>query len=52
MKMINSQSLNTPNLNEVLKYLNYLGPLYLRRVENLPPTSVKISPVPSVANLI
>ena len=50
--MINSQSLNTTNLNEVLNYLNYAGPLYLRRLENLPPTPVKVSPISSIANSV
>ncbi|MHA1541699.1 MAG: hypothetical protein ACTSQH_01835 [Candidatus Hodarchaeales archaeon] len=50
--MINSQTLNTTNLNEVLRYLNYQGPLYLRRLENLPPTPVKISPISTVANSV
>jgi len=50
--MINSQSQSSTNLNDVLAFLNYQGPLYLRRIENLPPTPVKISSVPGIANLI
>ncbi len=49
---INSQTLYTTNLNEVLKYLNYAGPLYLRRLENLPPTPVKITPLSSITNSV
>ncbi|MCK4848321.1 MAG: hypothetical protein KAT16_04790 [Candidatus Heimdallarchaeota archaeon] len=50
--MINSQPLNTTNLDEVLKYLKYQGPLYLRRLENIPPTPGKISPISSGANSV
>jgi hypothetical protein len=43
--MIDTESINLSNLNEVLAYLKYQGPLYLRRLEERELTS-QISPSP------
>ncbi len=37
--MIDTNSLDLSNLNEVLAYLKYQGPLYLRRLEESPQLS-------------
>jgi hypothetical protein len=46
MKMIDTESINLSNLNEILAYLKYQGPLYLRRIEECPPIPPKISSSP------
>jgi hypothetical protein len=48
MKMAPTELLTKNKLNDVLAYLNYQGPLYLRRIEELPQTSVKSSPLLSL----
>ncbi len=44
--MIDTESINLSNLNEVLAYLKYQGPLYLRRIEEIPPISSDLSSSP------
>ena len=48
MKMVLSESITENTLNDVLSFLNYQGPLYLRKIEELPQTSVKSSPLISL----
>ena len=45
MKMVHTKSISKTTLNDVLTYLNYQGPLYLRKIEELPQTSIKSSPL-------
>ena len=46
MKMIDTETIDLSNLNEVLAYLKYQGPLYLRRIEEVSPISSKTSSSP------
>ena len=48
MNMPPTELINKNTLNDVLAYLNYQGPLYLRKIEDLPQTSVKSSPLISL----
>jgi hypothetical protein len=44
-KMVHTESNNENTLNDVLSFLNYQGPLYLRKIEELSQTTVKSSPL-------
>jgi hypothetical protein len=43
IKMIDPRSSTNMNLNELILYLNYQGPLYLRKLENLSQTPLNVS---------
>ena len=45
MEMVHTKLNSEKTLNEVLTYLNYQGPLYLRKIEELPQTSIKSPPL-------
>jgi hypothetical protein len=45
MNMESTESITENTLNDVLSFLNYQGPLYLRKIEEYPQTSVKSSPL-------
>lgn len=41
--MDNPRIITEMNLNELILFLNYQGPLYLRKLESLPQTPVDVS---------